>query len=146
MKCTDAYQQLLTAAPAELTGRGSTELSQHIRSCSRCGAAAVAILTHTDALRQAMNASVPSHPPARAPERAPKLQRRRRRWLVAAPALAAAGLATLLLTSDTANVGPEIDPPVRAARVASPLVEQPAGVDVAVFNTNNPDIVVVWFF
>ena len=146
MMCPDAYQQLLTADPAELTGHAPTELSRHIRDCARCGTAAAAILSHTDTLRQAMNASVPSQPAARALERARKLQQRRRRWLVAAPVLAAAGLATLLLTSDTASVGSEISLPVQATRVASPLVEQPTGVDVAVFNTNNPNIVVVWFF
>jgi hypothetical protein len=79
-------------------------------------------------------------------ERVRKRQQRRRLWLVAAPVLAAAGIASLLLTSDTANLGSEIGPPVREARVARPLVEQPSGVDLAVFNTDNPSIVVVWFF
>jgi anti-sigma factor RsiW len=146
MNCLDASQELLTADPAELTGHAPTELSRHIRDCSRCGTAAAAILSHTDTLRRAMNRSVPSQPPARALERARRLQQRRRRRLVAAPVLAAAGLATLLLTSDTASVGSEIGLPAQAARVASPLVEQPMGVDVAVFNTDDPNIVVVWFF
>jgi anti-sigma factor RsiW len=146
MNCTDASRELLTADPAELAGRVPTALSRHIQSCARCGGAAAAILARTDLLRRTMDSSTPCRAPTAAVARAERRQRRRRRWLVAGPVLVAAGLAGLLLTSDALDRGIEIDPVAREVQVMRPLVEQPRDVDVAVFTTDNPNIVVVWFF
>lgn len=146
MNCTDAYRELLTADPAELAGRAPTALSRHIQSCARCGGAAAAILSRTDLLRRTMDSSAPSRAPTAAVARAEWRQRRRRRWLVAGPVLAAAGLAGLLLTSDSLDRGTDIGSVAREVRVMRPLVEQPTDLDVAVFTTDNPNIVVVWFF
>ncbi len=143
MKCTDARDAILIADPSELSGEASTELSRHLRDCAACAAAAATIVEHTEALRRALDASAPSRGPAVVLRRT---SGRRRRWLVAAPALAAAGLAALLFSSDTAHRNIDVTPATRRVQAPRPLVDQPAGTDVAVFSTDNPNIVVVWFF
>lgn len=144
MKCTDARQALLIADPSELVGGHATEVSRHLRDCSGCAAAAAAIVEHTDALRRALVASAASRHPGVTVRHTAK--RGRRRWIVAVPALAAAGLAAVLFMADTAYRGTEIVPATRAAQTPGPLVDQPMGTNVAVFGTDNPNIVVVWFF
>lgn len=143
MKCSDARDAMLIADPSELLGETPTALSQHIRDCTACAAAAATIVEHTETLRRALDAGAPSRPPAVILRRP---SGRRRRWLVAAPALAAAGLAALLFNLDTTRRNVDLIPATRGAPAPRPLVDQPAGTNVAVFNTDNPNIVVVWFF
>jgi len=68
---------------------------------------------------------------------------RRRRWLGVGPALAAAGLAGILLVGDRAAPPGE---PVIPSPEPVPVVQPPTGTNVALMQTENPDIVVVWFY
>jgi predicted anti-sigma-YlaC factor YlaD len=143
--CDEARDALLVADLAELDGSRPGSLAAHLAGCPLCQALADRVLAATDALRAER-----AVPPRRAPPAAATLARaeanrlrraRRARWALA-PILAAAGLAAVLLVRG----GPEPGRPL-AARPAPPppLVESPAA-KVAVFTTDNPNIVVVWQF
>ena len=159
-ECTRPLEPLLEADPDELRGVGESKTAEHVRSCARCAAAAERVLRHNAALDAAL-AQSPDAPDVDALLRRARLQidepmrgprdttpdgaraRAWRRWRRWAPVAAAAALAALLLIGDRE---PELIGTPGAPRTAvAPLVESP-DQNVAVIQTDNPDITVLWFY
>jgi len=70
----------------------------------------------------------------------------RRRWAWRVAPLAAAAVLAVALIARREQVQ-QTPPPASAPPIRSGLaVEGPPGRSVAVFQTDNPDIVVIWFF
>ncbi len=151
MNCREAYELILEADPADLRAEADAPLARHLRTCDRCAARAALILAAQARLAGALSARRPRMPtepavPAAAP-RARHLRGRRRLAWRAAPALLAATLAGILI----ARSGDR--PPAREQRVdpsvepAPPTVAQtPSGRNVVVYETDNPNIVIVWLY
>lgn len=144
MNCENALDLMLEADLPELRGEGDSDLAQHVRTCVDCRARAETILAGQEALAEAMDRVTP-HAPAPDLTRRAQERARRRPWRVALPLALAAGIATLLLLRQP-SAGPQ--PPSSPPRVAAaPLdVMVPPGRTVAVFQTENPNIVVIWSF
>ena len=154
MTCTEARSAMLEADPDELRRAADTPLSSHLRTCNACRTAAERIVQLEGAMGRRIAVLAPRRGIGRAPA-APLPRRRPWRWVV--PLAAAAGVGTLLLVV-TRPPGPRAveDRPAGVARrgaegvsIAGPggvSVRAPAGRNVAVFQTDNPDIVVIWFY
>lgn len=144
MNCTEARAALLEADLAELRGTGDTALALHLRGCAACRTAADRVARVEDAMAQRLAALAPRREVVRAP--AP-LHRRRRPWRWAVPLAAAATILALIVTrpgqSPPRGDAPVVSKPPGPSRVA---VRAPAGRNVAVFETKDRDIVVIWFF
>jgi predicted anti-sigma-YlaC factor YlaD len=150
MKCEEAYPLLLEADPDELRGESDSLLSEHLRSCARCRMVAERISREEERLRFALDAVRPRASTEEAGKRAAReahLRGRREIWHGLAPIAAAAGLAGILFVS---TAGPTSEPlgehTTTAAQTLPPVVEAAPGQQVAVFDTDNPNIVVVWSF
>jgi anti-sigma factor RsiW len=143
-----ARVQMLTAEPTELQGIGHSDLARHLAGCERCGRIAAALLV---AQRELTLALLPpgtdSAQAARAAWRAAERRRARNRaarWV--APLAVAAGLATVLLNRGSPPSVPE-SPPLRPEPVSQRLrVTAPPGRSVAVLETENSNVVVIWFY
>ena len=149
MKCAEAVQHVLEADPSELRGEQDSPLSAHIRSCAQCRAVADRILEQEQALRDTMSSVRARVPAYEALQRARWHARRRnsRRLLVGlAPALAAAGLAGILIVGNGGLTPAEPGQAIAIDSERPPLVESAPGQQIAVFETDNPNIVVVWSF
>ena len=149
--CTRSLDALLEADVEELSGIAETELGVHIRGCISCAAAARKVLEGNDALDEVLGSAPPIDAGAvvaRARlEALPKAEGRvpsPGRWRGWAALGAAASIGALLVLSerDPSMPGLELAP---RAEVHS-IVEAPAGRNVAVIHTDNPDITVLWFF
>ena len=160
MTCADARNALLETDLAELRGAAATPLVKHLATCADCRRVAERILVATDGLRRerigrprrAADAAA-----AAAQGEADRIRRARRRWLAVVPALAAAGVAVVILARNSdlgfpsAPSGPPVPAGARAAAAGSaapaiPPVVASTARNVAVFTTTNPNIVVVWQF
>jgi hypothetical protein len=155
MNCADARDLLLEADLSELRGETETDLSRHIRSCARCRVAAEEIATEEGMLARALSDAGPrigveealQRAAAEAHSRGKVLPFPRRRVWGLVPIAAAAAAAAVLFTRNGGQLpGEPID--LAAARDAAPVptVEASPGQSVAVFDTENPNIVVVWIF
>jgi hypothetical protein len=149
MNCAAAREMMLDADPSELDGTIESELIQHVRTCALCSAAAQRIITAERELRHALRNAAPRLAADEAIRRATRrrLAPYRRAW----PAIALAAAATLaaLLVGRPETTGPSLPPtpPPPPPPAGSGLaVEAPPGRSVAVFRTDNPDIVVIWFY
>jgi anti-sigma factor RsiW len=155
--CERYREALLEAEPDDLRGLGQTEVARHIRACPACARGGEIILETTASLNVFLDREVPvseldavlrrataqsgtapqraSHPGPVAPWRP------NRRWIALA---AAASIAALLLLPGR----PAPLPPLAtvATTTVLPTVESAPGQTVAVFETENPDITVLWFF
>jgi len=146
MNCQTARTLLLTAEVAELEGGGDGELSQHLRSCPDCRALAAEVLQAMGELRRDLETPQEAgiQPVRRAVLEAQRRRTRARLLARAIPLAAAAGLAGLLLV----RRGPQVVP--GATRTPAPIqdvsVTAPPGRSLAVLHTDNPNIVVIWFF
>jgi len=136
---------MLEADPTDLSGAADSELSLHLRGCARCRRAANRILEAERELWGALAAATPG----RGADEAVGLVRRRarrRRWMWRAAPLAAAAVLAVALIARREPVQRSL-PPASAPPIRSGLaVEGPPGRSVAVFQADNPDIVVIWFF
>jgi hypothetical protein len=147
MNCETARHRLLEADLAELRGDG--ELAHHLHTCSACQDRARRILDQTAALRVTLERATPHTDAAQAARRgrittsAPL-----RRWAVAVPLALAAGLTVLLIGRRREPAAPaSSSPPPTVLATATPLdVQVPPGRTVTVFQTDNPNIVVIWSF
>jgi hypothetical protein len=157
MRCDDA--RIL-----QLAGEGGSDLSLHVRSCLRCAAAAAEILRTTAELEARLTTSVDEGAVDAVLARLAQAGRRDgpgtnsppgARWrgsaraslwapLGASLAVAAAAAGLLLVSRDPAPF-PEGAPRV-AATPAPPLVESSGAATLAIIQTDNPDITVLWFF
>jgi anti-sigma factor RsiW len=145
MNCAAAREMMLEVDLTELDGTIESELIEHVRACAQCSAAVQRILTAQRALRHALRNAAPRLAPdaliGRAKRHVPLY---RRAWPAAALA-AAATLGALLLSRPESSVPmlPPTPPPTAGSGLA---VQAPPGRSVAVFRTDNPDIVVIWFY
>ena len=148
MRCAEAREQMLEADRTDLSGATESELSLHLHRCARCRGAADRILEAERELWRALAAATPR----RGADEAVRLARRRarrRRWMWRAAPLAAAAVLAVALIARREQVQQSL-PPASAPSIRSGrsglAVEGPPGRSVAVFQTDNPDIVVIWFF
>ena len=161
--CAPFRELLLEAEAAELRGEGESLLARHVRACSSCARAAALILGETARLDALLSEAPPldvdallaravvvsgsaaapvgTHRPARG---APPHRRFSRRLWV--PTAAAAALAALLLWQADEMQTPPASVTAARERSTLPLVEPVPGQDVAVLQTDDPDITVVWLF
>jgi predicted anti-sigma-YlaC factor YlaD len=151
MNCESAREQLLTADPAELESRTGSPLSDHLRTCTACRAAAERLLTAQRALHDALGAT---HSSAAVPDAAQvaiwAAERHRafvRRVQLGVKLAAAAMLAGVLVMRRIPE--PPLAPPARVAGAipARFAVSAPPGRNVLVLQ--QPDtshVIVVWFF
>jgi hypothetical protein len=157
MTCAEAIEALLEAEPTALEGIGGEPLARHIRECPSCAERARTILQGEAALVQALGTQVraldldqileragaagpgqPTRLPA--PWRSWSISRHRRTLL---PLAAAAGMTALFLTREPSLPGPVYSPPPASQGLD---VQVPEGRSVAVLETNNPEITVLWLF
>jgi len=150
MNCDDAYLMLLEAEPEELRGEADSFLSRHVRSCPRCRTVAEHLSREQERLRAALGAvrsRVSIEEAGKRAAREARLRRRREIWYGIAPVAAAAGLAGIMLMSTGSPApGPLGEPTVTVQQPLPPIVEAAPGQQIAVFETDNPNIVVVWSF
>ena len=159
MNCETARDHLLEADLTELVGEGDGELARHLRACPECRERARRILDQTATLAAALEHVVPPAPSrALVASRASALERpamegdggrwrAMRRWAVAVPLALAASLALMLLSRPHGlpSPTPQSSGPIPAA--STPFdVQVPRGRAVTVFQTDNPNIVVIWSF
>lgn len=156
--CQEVRRLILEGEPHELRGIGDSPLAAHVRACPRCARVATTVLAETERLdayltRDPTEARVdaildragwidPSPSGVAdgpASDAAARRWRPRWAWLAAAAAVGA----LLLLPGRSVRPGPEL-PAVAGSR--PPTVEAMSGQRVAVLETENPDITVLWFF
>jgi anti-sigma factor RsiW len=149
--CRVALERLLDAEPAELEGRGDSELAAHVRGCTRCGALAARLTRGQAELARALDALGPrlDVEAALAAVRVRPLRASAWRRTVAwgTPLAAAAVLASVILVRGW-NRGPSLPNEMLPRSVAAiePLVEAPAAGNVLVFETKDQSAKVIWFY
>ncbi len=157
MKCTDARGAILDADPAILQGLGDDPLATHIRACPSCARRAQAILREEAALSGALLRA--TRPPdldrilREVAEPGRHLEAGRRRWLMTGggkrwgtalfPLAAAAVLAFLFLGRQPTLPGTPYRPSPPPAGLD---VQAPPETNVAVLETKDPNITVLWLF
>ena len=145
MNCRTAHTLILTAEVADLEGRGDSDLSHHLRSCAHCRGLAAEILQAMGELDHALKVEDEGVQPVRqAILHAQRRRARTRRLARMVPLAAAAGLAGLLLVRRGPQVVPGAAPALEALHDVS--VTAPPGHSLAVLHTDDPNIVVIWFF
>lgn len=166
--CSEVRELLLEASPAEIRGEGEGALVEHLRECALCRRRAARLLEAEAALDTALGEAGALDVEAvldRAAQAPVELTWRERagsaaRWVAGAhrlasvrrglsgprrwiPVAAAAAVAALLLVTQ----GPAPVPlPAVARAEAPPLVEASSSDGVAILETDNPNITVLWFF
>lgn len=142
MRCSECRHLLTEADPGELRGIGNSDLAAHLRACETCRGAARQLLDGEQLLRAALLDLRPHGSAAVAAQAAIRASHRRRRRFVLVPLMAAAGLTALLL------LRPGEFTPGTPQQWAGPppIVEAPSGQNVIVYQTANPDVVVVWLY
>lgn len=158
MKCNEARAAILGADPSVLEGIGGDPLALHLRTCLPCASRARAILEGEGALLRGLTAVAPALDPdeilaaadARGWEGEPPLQRGRWRWIghrkgltTLLPLAAAAAAAAVFLAQPPALPGPAFTPPVGNGGLD---VQPQGGNGLAVLETNDPAITVLWLF
>ena len=154
--CGRPVEVLLRAERDELDGTGFTELAGHIRACERCGALARSILAGYETLNDALEPGVELSAPrivALGRARADAGVRRRPWWRLSMPptwaaatataASIAAVLALVLPEQQDPRLDPVWQPPAIAA--SAPVVSAPHH-NVAVIQTDDPDITIIWLY
>ncbi|MGD8866391.1 MAG: hypothetical protein PVI01_02155 [Gemmatimonadales bacterium] len=146
--CDKALERLLEADPAELAGRGDSELASHVRECDRCAAVGARLLAGQEPLAAELTEWRPRTDVGSA-LRAVHARRGRTlhwervwRWApVAAAAALAAAMVLQALPSRMVEGGR-----VPAVAEVEPLLEAPSGENVLVFETRDGSTKVIWFY
>ncbi|HKK27794.1 MAG TPA: hypothetical protein VKB18_06910 [Gemmatimonadota bacterium] len=176
MECEAAREAMMECEPAELEGGGDGPLAAHLGTCEACRRRArtlAAELRALDAALEAMSGRSADRTPAAAREHdVPRgmaagmagAGRWERGWRLAAPVAVAAAIAVLVLAWPNGRpAGPVDRGPAAAAGGAEPgsgrapapgqsatrgrlRVRVPDDRRVAVFQTRDPSVAVVWFF
>jgi hypothetical protein len=144
MRCADARERILEADRNDLAGATDSDLSRHVRGCAGCRAAADRILEVERELGRALAAAAPRRTTDDAVLTATR-RGVRRRWMWRSAPLAAAALLAAVLIGRHRTVEqswPSTQTPLAPADIA---VEARGG-SVAVFRTDNPDVLIIWFF
>src|SRR5689334_14975812 len=97
MDCTTARDLMLEAEPAELEGRGTSELVVHLAACTRCRAAARVILDGEGKLVRALAGVMPHRNSQEAVHAAARRRTSHRRWMQRSVSLAAAAVVAIML-------------------------------------------------
>lgn len=156
MNCKEALEAILEADPGALEAPGATPLGQHLQECPRCRAKARAILQGEAHLAMGLARDL------RTPDLDEILQQAAERGLAGAGSgrtapwrvstgrvirtlipLAAAATLVLLLGRNPSLPGSPYGPPPPPSGLN---VEVPQGQSVAIMETTNPKIAVVWIF
>ena len=143
MNCEECRELMLEADSDLLTGIGDGPLAAHIRLCEACRELASAMLGHLSVTRAAYSRI---EPVSRPPRHASRFTARRAVWAVATLAAAAAVLIVVASKPSPVQqhlVWRNLEPDSTAATIA---VEVPEGKNAIVFDTNNPQISVVWIY
>ena len=157
MICSEAQAALLEADLPVMRGEGDAPLAVHIRSCSRCRMMASVILDGEAGLARSLASALPPLDLDEILERAkdtkdtevlsiPPSRPLRARWGIAktlVPLAAAAALTALFLGRPPSLPGPVYTPATAGVGLE---VEVPQGRSIAVLETNNPEITVLWVF
>jgi hypothetical protein len=154
--CENVRRLILEAEPDELRGIGPGAVATHVRGCTSCARLAGRILDETAALDEYLAAEADASAVERVLRRAgipiartaPTPARPRRAWVrpSAWVALAAAASVTVLLVARGRIPTPTSRPVALAVAAPPPLVQSSSDRTVAVMQTDNPDITVLWFF
>lgn len=164
--CRVPRDELLEADLHELTGDSDSEIGLHVRACSTCAEAAQRILATNRALDAALHSPPPldvqalvarakfvavpgventeDHLSGRAPARRRPNGPGLRQWRRWAGMAAAAAIAALLLARPGNRPLPGVE--LHPVAVAPAALDVPPGHNLAVIQTDNPDITVLWFF
>jgi len=144
MTCAEAQGRMLEAEYNDLARATDSELSRHLRGCAGCRGAAERILEAERELGRTLAAAAPRRATDEAVLTATRRGLRRRWTWRSAPLAAAALLAAVLLGRHRTmqRSWPSTQTSLAPADIA---VEAPGG-SVAVFRTDNPDVVIIWFF
>jgi hypothetical protein len=146
MNCRTARDLMLTADLADLETRSESDLSQHLRACKGCHRVATLILDAMQELTTGLSQARRADSTAARRAIAAAFRRRSRARLLrrVVPLATAAGLAGLLLV----RRGPPVVPiPSRTPTAVHDVsVTAPPGRSLAVLHTDDPNIVVIWFF
>jgi len=149
MNCATARDQLLTADPSLLQGERDSDLSRHLSECDRCRAIGGMLLAAQRALHGELLAT-PATDATRAARLALRAAQRRRarfrvgRWVT--PLAAAAGLAALLLARQGPESISETPRPPAETLPRRVMVTAPPGRSVAIMQTDDANVVIIWFF
>jgi len=139
MTCDTIRERILLADLAELRGEADTPLARHLSECHACRNVAEEIVQAEAKLGVALDTMSTGVRTRRTT--APR--RRLGHWAVLVPLAAAAGLAAIMLGRGTETPTMSALPALQV--VALPVVEPTDDQNVAIFTTDDPDIVVVWF-
>lgn len=160
MLCRDALRIMLEAEPRDLRGDGESAVAAHVRECADCRMAADALLAGEESLAETLRGQAPPLDVKSLLERArsddeesveipfPGPGRRTWRsaaWMSVVP-LAAAAATTFLLLTRNGGIPPVTPVSEPAVITTAQVLEAPEGRNVAVLETQNPAIAVVWFF
>jgi anti-sigma factor RsiW len=150
INCKAAFDLLLESDPAELAGRGDTELAAHVKQCARCGAVAAKLLEGQEELAGALDAMRPrtgvDDALSAARTRRQRRSWRRNAWRMAAPLAAAAVVAGVFVvrSANTSRMPGELV--VGPAPRIEPVVEMPVAQNTLVFETEDKSAKVIWFY
>ena len=157
MICAACRDRLLEAGRADIghaLAGGSGPCAAHLAECSECRDLAQRIVEMEEGLAAGMTSIQPGGRAVEAAsaairESVRRRSRDRRRWGWLAAAAAVAGLVAIR-TVDLRFEPPEQEvaslAPASASAAVGPEVEPLGDESVAVFTTDNPDIVVFWFY
>ena len=143
--CDTMRERLLEAELSELQGEADTPLGQHVKECERCRALARRIVDGEQALARTLDAVRPNVDLTGLTGRYSRSIARRRWWRLV-PLVAAAGIGAVLVLRGGAPASGDPAVVFEAPSPAPPLVETFTGQNITIFNTRDPDIVVVWFY
>jgi hypothetical protein len=148
MDCAAARALLLEADPAELRGEGDSPLAAHLRTCADCRAAADAILAGEAELDAALRTLARPSEGSRVIPLRPRhgWSRRIAPAAVSFAALAAAVAGVMLARPAAAPRGASTEQIARLMFPAPPVARAEAGRSVAILQTSDPGVTVVWVY
>jgi anti-sigma-K factor RskA len=149
INCDTALERCLEADPAELAGRGDSELATHVQECPRCRAVGEKLLAGQEELASALSEARPRTDVSAALIAVSERRRKARRWERSwrwGPVAAAAAIAAVLILQALPTGRFAEGELASAPAVIEPLVEASAGQNVMVFETRDQSAKVIWLY